>query len=70
MASPNTNIQGYRFDNSKPAPETISERAHRHLRDEKSVITDDDIRNARMVLDIHRNYYEDFLAGIIPPSVQ
>jgi hypothetical protein len=47
---------------NKPVLETIAERVRRHLRDKKSVITEDDIRNARMVWDTKDNEYEDFLA--------
>ena len=44
----------------KPVSETITDRVHRHLRDIRSIITDDDLRNVRLMLDIN-NYYEDFL---------
>jgi len=52
-------------DNQKKTPEnkeqrksrfeTITERVHRHLSDIKSQITDDDIRNARIELEIVNN---------------
>ena len=41
-----------REEDVKPSSETIADRVHRHLRDIKSVITEDDIKNARIVLDI------------------
>jgi hypothetical protein len=44
----------------KPVSETIVDRVHRHLRDIRRIITDDDLRNVRLMLDIN-NYYEDFL---------
>ena len=53
-------------DDNKRFTETIDERVHRHLRDKNDVITDDDIRNARVVLDIKTNAYEDFLAQLTP----
>jgi hypothetical protein len=43
----------------KPLTETIAERVHRHLRDKKSEITEEDIRNARIEWEIRENHYED-----------
>src|SRR5215470_748657 len=39
--------------------ETISQRVRRHLRDIKSQITDDDVRNARVELEVeNKNIYD------------
>jgi len=41
--------------------ETISQRVHRHLRDIKSKITDDDVRNARLDLEVkNKDIYDIF----------
>ena len=53
-------------DDKRTVSETITDRVHRHLRDQRSVITDDDIRNSRIVLDVVINTYEDFLAQVKP----
>jgi hypothetical protein len=51
-----------RPDLNKSHLETINERVHRHLKDRNSEITDEDIRNAVIELNIQKNVYEDFLA--------
>jgi hypothetical protein len=53
-------------DDNRTVSETITDRVHRHLIDQRSVITDDDIRNSRIVLDVVINAYEDFLAQLNP----
>ena len=58
----NDKMQERKSDLNKRHFETITERVHRHLRERNSDITDEDIRNAVIELDIKRNVYEDFLA--------
>lgn len=62
MLFTNDKIQGRTSHSNKSHLETITERVHRHLRDRNSDITDDDIRNAVIELNISKNVYEDFLA--------
>ena len=40
---------------TKPLPETIEERVHRHISDINSKITDDDIKSVKTELDIRKN---------------
>ena len=47
---------------TKPLPETIEERVHRHISDINSKITDDDIKSVRTELDIRKN------AADLPPE--
>ena len=62
MLFTNDKIKDGTSDLNKSHLETITERVHRHLRDRNSDITDEDIKNAVIELNISKNVYEDFLA--------
>ena len=59
MLNPEHKIQEKTLDDKRPVLETIAERVHRHLRDKKSEISEDDIRNARIVWDVEVNENKD-----------
>jgi hypothetical protein len=52
MVTDNQKTTPVKNEQKKSGFETITERVHRHLSDIKSQITDDDIRNARIELEI------------------